>query len=354
MHFAAGLGEFRRRIALLLEWHPGGIGLAGCDRLVVRQYFAGGSHLGLGVIPLRLQRVTAFFCRVKPAGHDRDARRDFEHVDDAGHRLGGLGVKALELAAEARRVSDECGQHAGQVHVDRETRGAGALVERVEARDAFGSQQPELVDGFQWRIGGRFFQSCRLEQFAEACAARGRVVPHDPGLNLYFRCRHAPRLRGGGDEHRTRAGARLAQLQPGVADRGGATGNLQRLDHRVVIGLHVRGRCDDTRARPVRVEFLGDDRGHAALRALSKLAVLRNDRHGAVGSDPDEWPELRDRRLGAFCRDRTDRQTADQQAATGERGANDEVAARDRHVRTVRFAVSIQGMTHRVRPPPRL
>ena len=52
MHLAAGLGELRRRIALLLERHPGGIALAGGDRLVVRQYFAGGSHLGLGVVPL--------------------------------------------------------------------------------------------------------------------------------------------------------------------------------------------------------------------------------------------------------------------------------------------------------------
>ena len=97
---------------------------------------------------------------------------------------------------------------------------------------------------------------------------------------------HAPRLRGGGDEHLPRGGAALAQRIPVDRRRGAAAGALD------AEALFVERRVLDRDVLPIDVEFVRDDHRQVDLRALAALRVLAEDRDRAVGIDLEERPRL--------------------------------------------------------------
>ncbi len=161
------------------------------------------------------------------------------------------------------------------------------LICRIDARHALADIDPVLrvlqlgIRRHRLRCGGG-------SELAEGRGAiRGRV-PDDAALDRNLARRHRPGRRGGGDEHRLRGGAGLAQLQPGIGDGGRAAGALHRAEQEVVVELGVGRREIDAHLRPVRVELVGDDGGKARRVALSHVEMLDHHRDGVVRGDPDE------------------------------------------------------------------
>ncbi len=124
-----------------------------------------------GLVPVRDQRIAALLRRPVVLGEDGDAvrHRGGKRHDllDALHLLRGRGVEALQLRAEARRMQDDRRQHAGQLHVLREDRGAVRLRGRVRARGGLADEDEVLRvlqlhvsrHGLLRRVGGELAES---------------------------------------------------------------------------------------------------------------------------------------------------------------------------------------------------
>src|ERR1041384_3202858 len=106
----------------------------------------------------------------------------------------------------------------------------------------------------------------------------------------------APRLRGGGDQHGPARRADPAHRVPVVGRRGAASRVLILEVHR------VESRLLDPDVLPLHVELVGDDHREHRLDALPDFRILRHDRDGAVGCDPD--PRVERAILGGRARRR--------------------------------------------------
>ena len=99
---------------------------AGADRCVRQLRVRARSPLDLAA-----RRAPASPATTSP--RHRDAGRRLQHVAHAGHCLRGVGLEALDAAAELRRLRQRGVQHARQAHVDAELRAAIDLRGRVQA-----------------------------------------------------------------------------------------------------------------------------------------------------------------------------------------------------------------------------
>ncbi len=184
-------------------------------------------------------------------------------------------------------MRDDRGQHPGKLHVLREDRGAGGLRAAVRARHPL-ADIDEALRVLQLHLGRHQLLRGVRGELPEARLAPGGLVQHRAAAHRDRAGLDPPALRGGGNQHRARGGARLAQLLPGIRDRGAAARALRRSPEQVVVAARVgRRRLDDDLA-PVGIELLGDERGQPGVGALAHLQVLDHDGHPAVRSDADE------------------------------------------------------------------
>ena len=239
-----------------------------------------------GVVPFDLERVASFLRRPERGGNDGHAVGDFHHVAHAGNAVHAGGIEAIHFLAEARRMRDDRGQHVGQLHVLREARGAVGLRLRIRARHMLADEHEVLRVLDLDRCGHRLFP----RRFGELAERRflAAGVGDDAVFHLHGFRGHLPLLRGGGDQHRARGGARLPILVERIRDGRRAAGALRRPPHEVVVAARIGGRALDPHLRPRGIEFLGDQRRQAGVHALPHLEVLDDDGHRVVAADAQE------------------------------------------------------------------
>lgn len=320
-HRRALAGRGRGRVALGVERLPLQVGgtLAGGD---VAPLLGDGRRtpgLGLGLVPLDLQRLAAHAGGVGGVGHHRDPGRDLMDVDHPGHLPGLVGIEALHRRAEARRVGDHRHQHVRQLDVLGVAGRAGALDQAVLAAHPVGADQGEGLGILQGRVLGRRDLGGVGDQFAEPRALAAGVADH-PVLDGDLADRDVPPRRRRLHEHRPRPGPGLAQLLPGVGDRRRAAGQLDA-GRAVAVELGVGRRVDHLDPAPVGVQLLGDDGRQAGMVALAELDVLGQHRHRPVRVELDERPEGAGLDLGAGAH-QVGRRAADQQGAADQGGAD--------------------------------
>ncbi len=350
LHRRAGHG--RGCVAGGLEGLPLGLAvrnlLARGDGVVAGQDRIAAAPLGLAVVPVDLERVAALARGPGGARDHGDAGRDLEHVHDARHSLGGLGVEALHLAAEARRVGHHGGEHVGQVDVLGEPGRTVRLGPRVLAPHPVGAHQGERLGILQRRV----FRRLDLGRVGHQLAERRRLargVANDTVLHRHLPGRHGPARGRRLDEHGPRAGAGAAQLHPGIGDGRRPAGSLNS-HAEVAIDLGVGRRLLDLQRVPVGVQFLGRDGGQAGVVALAEFDVLGDHRHRAVGGYLDEGAKGAEVVLGADGQQRRGRAADQQGAAGGGRGHHQYFAAGGGATER-RRQEGFHGSIHRIRCP---
>ena len=275
-HFA--LRVRRQRLGLLHEVRPavlrGGAGIP-----IDLQRLARGEHRPSALAD---DRDAGQHARLH---HVRDGRRtlDDERVEDARQLLDLLDIEALGLAADRGAFRDARVLHPRELHIEREQRLAADERGVVDAREALADElvffavlEFERSDvRHRQRGGGRRQRS--ITRRSSACGV------DDPALGGgEVGSGHAPLLRGGGDEHRARTGARVAQLIPSPGDRHRAPCDLRAVYGAIDLSLLDRD------IRPLRIELLGEDHAEARLDALPDLRVLRDEGDPAVWCDAHE------------------------------------------------------------------
>ena len=243
-----------------------------------------------------------------------------------------LALSALKLATlppNTGQRTTRAVSRPGQLHVDAELARVPLTFSGTSSR---GSDWPSTLNALRilQRDGLRHRQRRGLvHQRAVLRAASARLMDD---LALVRRQRvlgNAPGLRRGGDEHRARGRARLAQHLPHAAHAVAAGGELLAAEVRVAV-LRVGAGPLGLDLRPVEVELLGDEHRHRRHHALPHLEHRQHDAHGVVGVDLD--PDVG---LEACRRPLRDRASpigeirADHQAAAGGGGGLEEGASRE-------------------------
>ena len=126
-------------------------------------------------------------------------------------------VGAHDRAAEYRALRVRRVQHAGQLHVDAEQRLARDDLLIVDAGHAR-AEELEVLGILERRVRRRRERRGLRRELAVRRAALRRRMNHGALLRRALAGRHAPRLRGGGDEHRARGCAGAAERRE-VRDR---------------------------------------------------------------------------------------------------------------------------------------
>ncbi|MCG3189220.1 MAG: hypothetical protein LKCHEGNO_01507 [Burkholderiaceae bacterium] len=202
-----------------------------------------------------------------------------EGLLDAGQAPDLVEVGRLDLAVHHRAALAHGHAHIRQLHVDAVQRLAGDDGTAIDVAVA-PAQQPPVLALLQlelFHLRHRQRRGCG-GQFAIAQAAAARCVVNGALGRGEFGHRRAPALRGGGQQHRARAGAGLAQRHPGLRHRQRAAGELRAVDQvdRRLLHHHVG---------PARVQLLGEDQPERGLDVLADLGVLRVQRDATVGRD---------------------------------------------------------------------
>ncbi len=162
-------------------------------------------------------------------------------------------------------------------------------------------------------LGGGF----RQRTIAGALAAG--LVHHHGILGAAFGGRHIPLFGGSGDQHRSGARTRLAQLVPAARDGGRTAGALVAID----FGIHPR--LFHHNGLPVGIQLFGHDQAESGLDPLADFRPLGIDRHDIVRGDANKGVDDL-RRIGGHRR--TARQVEGQhQAGTARDGEFHKAAA---------------------------
>src|SRR5262249_53156048 len=125
-------------------------------------------------------------------------------------------------------------------------------------------------------------------------------------------CRYIPVLRRGGNQHRARGGAGLAQLSPARMSRARTAGILN------AVQFHVDGGLFDSDLRPVRIHLVGEYHRERGFDALPDLRTLAERDAGFVRRNADKDIERRFARR-SLRRRRLNRKTEDQPSAKSAR-----------------------------------
>ena len=197
---------------------------------VLGEQLARAAALGGALVPLDLERVAPLLGGPEALAEDRHPGGNLDHVDHPAHLAGGARVEAPDRAAEARRPGDHGGEHPRQLDVGGELGPAVALLRDVDPRHV-GADQPEAPRLLELDRLRRRDRRRRRRELAEGGGAPRRVG-EAAAVDGDLRRRHLPLAGGGGDQHRPRRGPGLAQLLPGVGDRGAAAGALDRPKNR--------------------------------------------------------------------------------------------------------------------------
>ncbi|MCY1415849.1 hypothetical protein D9M71_313450 [compost metagenome] len=256
-------------------------------------------------VPLDHQRIAAALGAPGIPREHRDPAGDLHHLDHPVDRQRWFGIVCLDGGAEPGGMGDHGSEHARQLDVLGKDRLAGDLVVRVLARD-MPADQPELTGFLEPDLLGHRLLRRGPGQLAEGCLPAGsRMADHTASHRDVVR-RHLPLGCGRRDQHGTRRGTGLAQLLPGVGDRGTAAGALRRAPEQVVVARGIGGCALHPHLRPVRIQLLGQDGGQTGIGALAHFQVLGDDGDAVVLADAQEGVGLE--RLGLLLADRPLRQ----------------------------------------------
>ena len=189
------------------------------------------------------------------------------------------------------------------------------------------ADEHEVLGVLQLRLGRRGLPGGLVGKRAETAFLAAAGMADATLFDRDFGGRHPPFLGRGGDQHGACGGARCPVLLIGIGNRRRPACALHA-EQQVRIDLVVGRRMHRPHLAPVRVQFLGNQRGEAGKGPLSHFDVLAQDRHRVVGSDLDECVHDRQRIVAAAIGSpedpcvafRHDRQ-ADDQARTGDEGA---------------------------------
>ena len=323
---AGGIAALQRDLAVLFR-----------QRFVIAEHRVRRTRLRAAVVPGHLQRFAALDRGPGVVRHHRHAAADLHHVDHARHGFRGGGVEGFWLAAEARAVRDGRDQHARQLDVDGVVLAAVGLGARVDARGrVLADQRPrlrvlqrDLARHRQRRGGG--------DQAAVGRAAVAAGVDHFAVRGRQLADGDLPLLRGGLLQQFARGGAGLAVALPRRRHAAGAAGDLERAAQReIAVPLGIAGAAFDAHVVQRHVEFFGDQRRQAVIGILAHVELAGIHGDDAVGGDRDVGLERRARGgFAAGCRSGCGgvggfHLAADHQRRADERGAEQELAARER------------------------
>ena len=148
---------------------PGDGRLGAVRQLAIMVHQLGAAaHLRRAQVPLDLERLAALDRRPHVLGDHRDALRDLDDIDHARDLACGGGVERPHLAAERRRVRDDGGEQARQLHVDRVALPAGRLGRRYRGGAGSGCRYSDHCAGcFSTGVGWRCQLGRGLGELAE-------------------------------------------------------------------------------------------------------------------------------------------------------------------------------------------
>src|SRR5262249_30975042 len=207
---------------------------------------------------------------------------DLHNVAYPRHTLHFVGLEALHLAAEHRRVLDRGVEHAGQLQIRAVDLGAGDLSHRIEALHRLADELP--VHGVLQRdLGRRRWRELR-SSFRDLAvgrrAAGGFVSDHAVGGRALGRG-NAPPVGRGLDQHDPGSRAALADVLVRLADTAAATRREvppHALARDALAGRRIFGRD----FRPVALELFGHHLGKTGERALAHLGPRDPNHHRVV------------------------------------------------------------------------
>src|SRR5580698_10210611 len=107
----------------------------------------------------------------------------------------------------------------------------------------------------------------------------------DPAIGKEFTFRDVPPLRSGTYQHGPGCCSCAAILLPGIGDGIASSGRL-RTELQVLVEGSIRRRGFDPNLCPVGIEFFSQNRREACMDPLPRFAVLGNNRHNVIRSDP--------------------------------------------------------------------
>jgi hypothetical protein len=218
-----------------------------------------------------------------------DAAADLNDVADAGNGLGFVGVEARHLAAEHRTLHDARDQHARPLHVEAELGCAVDLRGDVETRQRL-TEDLEVLGIFQRDVLWHRQRRGLVGQRAVFHATSTRPMDDFAFFRRQAVLEDVPGLRGGGDEHRARGRAGLAQDLPHPADAVAAGGQLRAAEIRVA-ELRIGRRPLVLDPAPVGVELFGEEHRHRRHDALAHLELRQHDRDVVIGANL--YPDVR-------------------------------------------------------------
>ncbi len=268
--------------------------------------------------------------------NDCDASGDLHHIHHAGHGLRLCRVERLDGGTVQRRMGDQRGQHAGQLHILREYSRAVALRLRIHTRChvllADVAEGCRILERYVLRH--RECRGGRHQRTVRRAALAGRMH-HFARLRGQLRCGDVPLLGRRRDQHRTRRGAGLAVLHPGVRNRARTTRALQPADGGVAVLLVIGARAFHRHLAPLGIQLVGDDRRQSGVGALPHFQMFRRDANVAVDIDRDERVR-RQRTIGRRVTRRLALRPTSvhrhQQSAANHQAHPHEVAAADRRL----------------------
>ena len=310
-------------------------------------------------LPHHLQRVATELGGPVVVGDHRHAAGHLHHVAHAGHRARLGGVERLDRTAEHRGTQHDRGEQAFELHVHAETGLAGDLLRRIQALGRLADQLPVLRVAQLQRI--ECWRGLLAGVVGEFAVAQARGAGHHRAVlgaqlvdgNLQSRGRRL-------QQHGPRGGAGLP-VAVELGPSGGRAAGTLHAEYRTGVGL-VRRTVFDADLRPVGIQFFGDQHRQRGPDALAHLGMRELHGDGVVRRDAEERVRHEGRGrcgrglLGHGEAARAGHEEADHQAATGQCGGAQEVAARGRSFE-VHGTASVErwgrrrpASPHRIRP----
>ena len=283
-HALGGLGHRRAHIAAGVDRHGGRLAF-GIGRQL--RPSRGGLEGGGAVAPFHFQRRAGAFGVPGGVGQDGNpAGQAFillrsghdEGVLHAAHRLDGRQIGRFHLGALHAGFVEGGVDHARHHRIDAVILLAGhdgavvhAGLETADQAEILGIFHRHAGHVGRWQSGS---SRCEL-----AIRRPLRAVDHVAFFGAQFRHRHAPRRRGGLQDHRPRACTHPThQLILGGHGHRSA-GHLPAID------LRIGQRRHDLDSGPIGVQLLGDYHRQAGADALAHFRIARHDADAARGGD---------------------------------------------------------------------
>ena len=240
------------------------------------------------LLPCHHQRFASALRGPETIRHHRHAGMNGNHLQHTRHGARRGGVELPELPAEHRATRHQGHQQAGHLYINAKHSAAVDLERRVAPRHRL-ADEFELARLFQ-KDFARLWQARGLcGQFAVTRTSLARRVSHDTVLGTAFILFHFPILGSSTNQQCAPGRTGLTQRRPEGAHRGAATGELLA-DKRVGVRLICWGHFH-LDARPVTVEFLGEQHGDGGMHALPHFRAADPQRDGVVRVDT--YPGIR-------------------------------------------------------------